>query len=115
MMAHSPGIAADVHDGAEMEHPIDGYGCADFISEGLAPLLETIVRCSYNGGTRLAVAHHLVENDGPKLADRQVANPIDHQERGGTEHGEAVLEAIGGTRLIKRCDQLGKSALDQRN
>ena len=65
MLTHPIAVAADVHDVAVMEHPIDEGGCHDFVTEDVAPLLEALVRCQHCGGALVAAAHQLEEQHGP--------------------------------------------------
>ena len=57
-------IAANRHQVAVMDEPIDERGRHDVIAENVAPFFEAFVRREHGGGVLVATRHQLKEQHG---------------------------------------------------
>ena len=82
VLAHPVAAATDVDDVAVMQEPVDERCGHDLVAQDLAPLLEAFIRGQHSGCALIAPIDELEEEHGTGLADRQVADLVDDQERG---------------------------------
>ena len=59
----------------------------------------------------VASAHELEEEDGACLANRQVADFVDDEQRGMAEYGESVCQGSGSSSLLERRDERSEGAV----
>lgn len=96
---------------AVVEDAVDESGSHHLVAKDLTPLLEALVGCQDGGGVLVAAPHELEEQHRSRLADRQVTDLIDDQQRRMAEHSEAALESAGCLRLLERGDQICEGAV----
>ena len=125
MLAHPVAVAADVDDMAVMQQAIDersGHEASspkiwphrsghDLVAQDLAPLLEAFIGGQHSGCALIAPVDELEEEHGAGLADRQVADLVDDQERRIGEDLEAASQLAGGLGFFERGDEVGQSAV----
>ena len=87
--------------------PVSGVTSA----QDLTPLFEPFVGREHGGCALVAPVDELEEEHGAGLADRQVADLVDDQERGIGEDLEAASELTGGLGFFERGDEIGQSAV----
>lgn len=83
MSAHSIAVTADVDDVTMVEEPVNQRRRHDVVAKDVAPLLEALVAGEHGGGVLVATAHQLKEMHGAGSRDWQVADLVDHEQRGG--------------------------------
>lgn len=108
MMTHAEAVAADVDDVTVVQQAIDERGGHDLVAQDLAPLLEPFVGCEDSGRSLIAPVDELEEEHGTGLADRQVADLVDDQERGIGEDLEAASQLAGRLGFFERGDEVGQ-------
>ena len=111
VLAHPVAAAADVDDMAVMQQPIDERSGHDLVAQDLAPLLEAFIGGQHSGCALIAPVDELEEEHGAGLADRQVADLVDDQERRIGEDLEAASQLAGGLGFFERGDEVGQSAV----
>ena len=94
-----------------MQQAIDECSGHDFVAQDLTPLFEPFVGGQHGGCALVAPVDELEEEHGAGLADRQVADLVDDQERGIGEDLEAASELTGGLGFFERGDEIGQSAV----
>ena len=75
-----------------MQQAIDECSGHDLVAQDLTPLFEAFVGREHSGCALVAPVDELEEEHGAGLADRQVADLVDDQERGIGEDLEAASE-----------------------
>ena len=111
VLAHAVAAAADVDDMAVMQQAIDERSGHDLVAQDLAPLLEAFIGGQHSGCALIAPVDELEEEHGAGLADRQVADLVDDQERRIGEDLEAASQLAGGLGFFERGDEVGQSAV----
>ena len=111
VLAHPVAAAADVDDMAVMQQAIDERSGHDLVAQDLAPLLEAFIGGQHSGCALIAPVDELEEEHGAGLADRQVADLVDDQERRIGEDLEAASQLAGGLGFFERGDEVGQSAV----
>ena len=111
MLPHAIAVAADVDDMAVMQQAIDERSGHDLVAQDLAPLLEAFIGGQHSGCALIAPVDELEEEHGAGLADRQVADLVDDQERRIGEDLEAASQLAGGLGFFERGDEVGQSAV----
>ena len=111
VLAHPVAAAADVDDMAVMQQPVDERSGHDLVAQDLAPLLEAFIGGQHSGCALIAPVDELEEEHGAGLADRQVADLVDDQERRIGEDLEAASQLAGGLGFFERGDEVGQSAV----
>ena len=111
VLAHPVAAAADVDDMAVMRQAIDERSGHDLVAQDLAPLLEAFIGGQHSGCALIAPVDELEEEHGAGLADRQVADLVDDQERRIGEDLEAASQLAGGLGFFERGDEVGQSAV----
>ena len=102
VLAHPVAAAADVDDMAVMRQAIDEHSGHDLVAQDLAPLLEAFIGGQHSGCALIAPVDELEEEHGAGLADRQVADLVDDQERRIGEDLEAASQLAGGLGFFER-------------
>ncbi len=92
VLAHAVAAAADVDDMAVMQQAIDERSGHDLVAQDLSPLLEALVGRQHSGCALVAPVDELEEEHRAGLADGQVADLVDDQERGMGEDLEAASQ-----------------------
>ena len=111
VLTHPVAAAADVDDVTVVQEPIDECGGHDLVAQDLAPLLEPFVGREHGGCALVAAVDELEEEHRAGLADGQVADLVDDQERGIGEDFEAASQLAGGLGFFERGDEVGQSAV----
>ena len=111
VLAHPVAAAADVDDMAVMQQAIDERSGHDLVAQDLAPLLEAFIGGQHSGCALIAPVDELEEEHGAGLADRQVADLVDDQERRTGEDLEAASQLAGGLGFFERGDEVGRSTV----
>ena len=92
VVSHAIGVVADVHDVTVLKDSVNESRCHYFVTEDIPPLVESLVGCQHGGSVFVATAHELEENHRAGLADWDVSNLIDNQQRRIGEHREPLFE-----------------------
>lgn len=71
------------------QDPVDERGSHHVVAEDFAPLLEALVGGEHGRGVLVAAIHKLEEQHGASVADGQIADLIDHQQRRMGENGQS--------------------------
>ena len=111
VIPHPVGVPADVDDVAAVDQAVDESRRHHLVAEHAAPLLEALVRRQHGRGAFVPGVDELEEEHGAVLADRQVADLVDHEERRVGEHAQPVRQVAGGLRFGERVDQPGQGAV----
>ncbi len=77
MMPHRVGVASNVDDLTVVDQPVD-----DLVAAHGAPLLESLVGGEHGRDSVVVGVDELEEERGAVLADRQVADLVDHRRAG---------------------------------
>jgi hypothetical protein len=80
-----------------MQDAVDEGGSHDLIAYDLAPFLEALVSREDGGGVFVASAHEPEEEDCTGLANRQVADFVDHEQRRVAEYVESACQSFGSS------------------
>ena len=92
-----------------MQQAIDECSGHDLVAQDL--IFEAFIGGEHSGCALVAPVDELEEEHGAGLADRQVADLVDDQERGIGEDLEAASELAGGLGFFERGDEIGQSAV----
>ena len=111
MLAHAVAAAADVDDMAVVQQAIDERSGHDLVAQDLAPFLEPFIGRQHSRCAFVAPVDELKEQHGTALADGQVADLVDDQERGIGEDFEAASQLAGGLGFFEGGDEVGQSAV----
>src|SRR5690606_15880208 len=63
-MAHPVAVAADRHDMAVVDQPVDQSGSHDVVAEDVTPVLKAFVRGEHGRGVLVTTSHELEEEHG---------------------------------------------------
>src|SRR6185503_7220848 len=77
----------------------------------LAPFLEAFVRREHGGRVLVAPTDELEEEHRAVAGHGQIADLVDHEERGIREGREPTCKTTGGLRFLERGDELGERAV----
>ncbi len=116
VLPQSVAVAPDVHDVAVMHEAVNERGSHDFIVEDFAQFFNALVTGEDGGRVFVAPGHQLEEEHGAGLGDREVADLVDHHQRGEDERAKPMGEAAGGLRffegveLIRECGEVDAAA-----
>ena len=105
MFPHPIAVAPNVDDGAVVQQPVDAGRRHHLVPEDGAPLLEAFVGGQHGRGVFVAGIDELEAQHRPVPTDGQIADLIDDEERGITQHPEAARELPGGFSLFQRLDE----------
>src|SRR6185437_2761365 len=111
VMPHSVAVAADVDDVTMMDEPVDQCRRHHLVAKDLPPFLKALVRGEYRRGVLVAATHELEEEHGPGVADREIADLVDDEQRGKAECLHPVQESARLTRLLERGDEIAQGAV----
>ena len=109
MIPHPVAVPPYVDDVAVMDQPVD-QGCShDLVAEHAAPFLEALVRRQNRRRPFVPGVDELEEQHGTVLADRQVADFVDHQEGRMRQHTQPAGQVAGSLRVGEGLDQPGET------
>ena len=101
MKPRAVAVSADVDQVAVVQGAIDQGSGHDLVAEDCAPVFERFVGGQYGGGTLVAAVHQLEEEHRAVVADWEVANLIDDQERRVGQYRQTLVQASGGLGLLQ--------------
>ena len=110
VLPHAVAVAADRHDVAVVDEPIDQRRRHHVVAEDLAPLFKAFVGRQHRRGVLVAARHQLKEQHGAGPADREVADFIDDEQGRMREHLEPGVQATSGLGFFQRRNQIGERA-----
>ena len=105
MIPHAVGVPSDVDDMAVVDQPVDERGGHHLVAEHAAPVLEALVRRQHRRRSLMPGVDELEEEHGAVLADRQVADLVDHQQGGMRQHAQPARQVAGGLGLGEGLDE----------
>ena len=105
MLPHPVAVAPDVDDVAMVQEPVDERRRHDLVAEHVSPFLEALVRGQHRRRPLVPGVDQLEEEHGAVLADRQVADLVDHEQRGMRQHAQPPGQRSRGPGVGERVDQ----------
>ena len=104
MFPHPIAVAPNGDAVAVVQQPVDAGRRHHLVPEDGAPLLDAVVGGQHGRGVVVAGIDALAEQHRPVPTDGQIADLIDDEERGITQHPAAARELPGGFGLFQRLD-----------
>ena len=105
MLPHPVAVAPDVDDVAMVQQPVDERRRHDLVAEHVSPFLESLVRGQHRRRPLVPGVDQLEEEHGAVLADRQVADLVDDEQRGMRQHAQPPGQLTRGPGVHERVDQ----------
>ena len=90
MFPHAIAVAADVDDVAVVRQPVDERRGHDPVAKHATPVLKVLVRGQHRRCPFVAGVDQLEEQHGAVLADRQITDLVDHQQRQLRQHAQSA-------------------------
>ena len=102
--------ALDLDDDGVVEEAIEQCGGDDRVAEDVAPFREAAIRGENHGALFVAGVDQLEEEVGAAVADRQIADLVDDQQRGSAVEADLLDQAAFSLGPGQGLDQLGQRA-----
>ena len=96
---------------AAVQESVEQRGGHDLVTEDPAPLLAALVGGEHGRGVLVAPVDELEEEGGSALAQREIADLVNDQQRRVGEGLEAPVEVPGGPGLLEGVDEFGQGAV----